>query len=32
MVTEVKQTKYTTESNILLRLYNGVHFSIIATH
>ena len=32
MVTEVKQSKYTMESNMLRRLYDGGHFSIISTH
>ena len=32
MVTEVKQSKYTTENDILRRLYNGAHFSIIPIH
>ena len=32
MVTGVKESKYTTENNILHRLYNGAHFSIVATH
>ena len=31
MVMEVKQSKYTTENSILGRVYNGAHFSIIAT-
>ena len=29
MVTEVKQSIYKTEGNILCRVYNGAHFSII---
>ena len=28
----VKQSEYTTESNILRRLSTGAHFSIIAAH
>ena len=32
MVTEVKQTKCTTQLNILCRLYNDAHLNIIATH